>query len=294
MAVKLQTFKDISSYLSAELSGLYSEQEIKSIVNIIYQNVFGTTRSSMLMKAGDLITDNEKVQKIKRYCKKLKSCMPVEYVTGETWFFNCLIKVKRGVLIPRPETEELVDIIIKENKGYKGKIIDIGTGSGCIAIALSLNFPDSQVIGIDNSRLAIRIASENAKANNAVVNFIQSDIFNIASDDIRDAGIIVSNPPYVLNSQRKLMKSNVLDYEPHKALFVPDNDPLRYYRAILALSSDILIPGGSVYFEINEILGKEMLELLLKYNFRNPEILKDLNGKDRFAKGIRDGKKEFY
>jgi release factor glutamine methyltransferase len=285
MAVKLQTFKDIRNYLSEELSELYSDGEIRSIINIVIPKVFEIDNMSYLMNETEEIPEKDKIDTVIRFCSELKTGRPLQYVLGETIFYNCKIKVNAGVLIPRPETEELVDLLVNENRGFKGNIIDIGTGSGCIAVALAVSFPASRVTGIDISEQAVLTAKKNAKYNNAEVEFIRADLFKIGPSEIQNAGIIVSNPPYVRNSEKKFMKHNVLGYEPHKALFVPDNDPLKFYRAILNLARYILDPGGAVYFEINEALGKPMHDLLESYEYLQIKIIKDINDKNRIAKG---------
>ncbi len=235
-----------------------------------------------------MLADRKKTEMVIRYCRKLKTGEPVQYVIGETLFYDCIIKVNPGVLIPRPETEELVDLIVKENKGFTGSIIDIGTGSGCIAIALAVNLPSAKITGIDKSRRAIKTAIKNAELNNSAVSFLEADLFKIDPSQIQNADIIVSNPPYVRNSEKQFMNRNVLGFEPHRALFVPDNDPLKFYRAILNLAGNILNPGGSVWFEINEAMGKPVQDLLESYNYSGIKIIKDINGKDRIAKGKKD------
>ena len=285
MAVKLQTIKDIRNYLTGELSELYPRQESISIADAVITKVFGMDRLTSILKENEVIDDRKKTETILRYCIGLKKGKPLQYVTGETLFYDCVIKVSRGVLIPRPETEELVDLVVKENKGFAGSIIDIGTGSGAIAIALAASFPLARVTGIDISQAAIRTAIKNAENNNVPVAFLKSDIFRINPAGLPKSDIIISNPPYVRDSEKKNMKKNVLGFEPHRALFVPDSDPLKYYRAILKLADHILIPGGSVYFEINEAMGKQVSDILELHKFSEIKIIKDLNGKNRIAKG---------
>jgi release factor glutamine methyltransferase len=285
MAVKLQTIKDIRNYISGELSGLYSERESAGISNIIISKVFEMNRVSSLLKENEMLAGRKNTEIIIRYCRKLKTGEPVQYVIGETLFYDCIIRVNPGVLIPRPETEELVDLIVKENKGFTGSIIDIGTGSGCIAVALAVNLPSSKITGIDKSLRAIKTAIKNAELNNSAVSFLEADLFNIDPSQIQNADIIVSNPPYVRKSEKQFMRRNVLGFEPHRALFVPDNDPLKFYRAILNLAGNVLNPGGSVWFEINEAMGKSVQDLLESYKYRGTKIIKDINGKDRIAKG---------
>lgn len=287
MCVNIQTIKDIRFYLAKELKEIYRQQEIGALTNIIIKTVIGISRLHQLYSPEQKIT-NEQARRVIRICNELKTGKPIQYILGETIFYDCIIKVNSSTLIPRPETEELVDLIIKENNEYQGKILDIGTGSGCIAIALAIHLPGSGVTGIDISDEATRIAQENALLNNVNVGFFQSDIFNINSEKIHKTGIIVSNPPYVLNSEKTYMSKNVLDFEPQKALFVPDSNPLKYYDVILKLAKRILLPGGKVYFEINEKMGKPMFQLLKSFGYLNIETVSDINSKVRIIKGRKD------
>jgi release factor glutamine methyltransferase len=288
MAVNLQTIKDIRNYLEGELSELYTGGELRSITNIIIPRIFKMSSMSDLLKENEEKAGSEKIKTVIRFCRELKTGKPLQYVLGETIFYDCIIKVNRTVLIPRPETEELVDLIVKENRGFTGNLLDIGTGSGCIAVALAVNFPSSQITGIDISGPAISTAIKNAEKNNAAVSFLKADLFKIDHSEIKKADIIVSNPPYVRNSEKQNIKRNVLGFEPHKALFVPDNDPLKFYCAILDLARHILNPGGTVYFEINEAMGNKIHNLLESYEYHEIIIMKDINGKDRIAKAKKN------
>jgi release factor glutamine methyltransferase len=288
MAVKLQTIKDIRNYISGELTGLYSERESAAISGVIISKVFGMNRVSSLLKENELLAGRQKTEMVMRYCRKLQTGEPVQYVIGETLFYDCTLKVNPGVLIPRPETEELVDLILKENRGFTGSIIDIGTGSGCIAVALAVNLPFAKVTGIDKSRRAIKTATRNAELNNSHISFLEADIFKIDPSLIQKTDLMVSNPPYVRNSEKKFMHRNVLGFEPHRALFVPDSDPLKFYMAILNLADHVLNPRGTLWLEINEAMGKPVQVLLESYQYNGIKIIKDFNGKDRFAKGKRD------
>ncbi len=288
MGVKIQTIKDIRFYIAKELAGVYKEQETNALAHIIIKTVTGITKLHQLYDSGFLLT-SEEAQKIIEFTAELKTGRPVQYILGETIFYNCTIKVNSSTLIPRPETEELVDLVIKENKEYKGNIIDFGTGSGCIAIALAANLPFSSVTGVEISEDAIIIASENAILNNVNVSFIKGDIFNFDQEAVSKAGIIVSNPPYVRNSEKVHIGRNVLDFEPHLALFVTDSDPLVYYKAILNVADKILLPGGRLYFEINESMGKSMIQLLESYDYNGIEVVRDINDKERIIKGRKNG-----
>ena len=287
MALNLQTIKDIRNYITGELKDIYPEMEIQSLSNIVIGWVIGEKKISMLSDPDKSVTAAD-TGRITGICNDLKNGKPVQYITGETLFYNCILKVNPAVLIPRPETEELVDLIISENRGFAGEITDIGTGSGCIAIALAVNFPHSTITGIDISVKALRTASENASLNNVNVNFIRADILNCDLANVGKQDIIVSNPPYVRDSEKSMMQRNVIGFEPHEALFVPDDDPLVYYRAILEAGKTLLDRGGKIYFEINEVMGSLICDLIESYHYVGIKIIKDINGKDRIIKGIKD------
>jgi release factor glutamine methyltransferase len=286
MGVNIQTIKDIRFYLSRELEEIYQEPEISALVNIIIKTVTGISRLHQLYIPEHPVTVEHGVRIID-ICKELRTGKPLQYVLGETVFYNCTIRVNSATLIPRPETEELVDLVIKENSGFTGNITDIGTGSGCIAIALAANLTGSVVTGTDISGEAVRTARENALLNNVSAFFIESDIFSPDYDILRKTDIIVSNPPYVLNSEKQFMNRNVVDFEPHLALFVSDSDPLVYYRAIIDAAEKILNPGGRLYFEINEAMGNAMIRLLESAGYLKIEIAEDINGKKRIIKGTK-------
>ncbi len=287
MGVNIQTIKDIRFYLAKELEKIYQEQEISALANIIIKTVIGITKVHQLYMTEQIVT-KQQAGRIIDICKELKTGKPIQYILGETSFYDCVIRVTSATLIPRPETEELVDLIIRENRGYQGTIIDIGTGSGCIAVALAVNLPGAVVTGIDISDEAIMTARENAQLNNVTVSFVKDDVFSFDSERVDKAGIIVSNPPYVRNSEKQFMSKNVLDFEPHSALFVPESDPLIYYRAILKLANKILIHRGRLYFEINEAMGKSIVQLLESSGYTEIQIVADINSKERIIKGIKD------
>lgn len=287
MDVNIQTLKDIRFFLSKELDETYHKPEINALSNIIIKTVLGITKLHQLHFTDQIVTSAQ-ADKIIAICIELKKGKPIQYILGETIFYNCIIRVNSATLIPRPETEELVDLIIRENRGYKGSIIDIGTGSGCIAIALAANLPGAEITGMEISDEAIGKAKENASLNNVAVRFVQNDILNFDFENAGKAGIIVSNPPYVRISEKELMNKNVLDYEPPLSLFVSDADPLLYYRAILKLADNLLLQGGRLYFEINEAMGKSMVQLLESFRYSDIQIVADLNGKARIIKGRKD------
>ena len=287
MGVNIQTIKEIRLYLKHELQGLYPEHEINAMSSIIVKDVL---RSPLIhnLALPETPVQKKHVRRITGICSELKKGRPLQYILGYTEFYNCTIRVDRNTLIPRPETEELVDLIIKENRGYTGVVLDAGTGSGCIAVALAINLPGTSVKGFDISEAAIIKARENAILNKTRVKFLVSDIFNPDPALFPGTGIIVSNPPYIRESEKKHMAGNVLCYEPPEALFVPDSDPLIYYRAIIELASKILVPRGKLYFEINEAMGKPLSELLITSGYSSVEIINDLNNKERIIKGIKN------
>jgi release factor glutamine methyltransferase len=286
MGDNLQTVKDIRIYLQGELGGLYPDEEIKAITAILLKSVLGAEKNYQIY-LNDLEVSEEQVSSIKNICSGLKLGKPIQYLLGETTFYGCRLKLNSATFIPRQETEELVDLIILENQDFRGTLIDFGTGSGCIAIALALNLPGLSVTGTDNSAIALQQAEVNARLNNVKIRFINDDILDTVSLPEPEAGIIVSNPPYVRNSEKLLMKRNVLDFEPHSALFVDDSDPLVYYRAILRKADAIFNPGGKIYFEINEAFGEPMSCLIGSFGYRDIRIITDINGKDRIIKAIK-------
>jgi len=287
MIDNLQNLKEIRQYLLKELNDSYQKGEISILSDILIKTSTGLKKLHQLFNPEQTVTIEQSAQII-AMCRELKKGKPVQYIVGETIFYDCTIRLDTSTLIPRPETEEMVDLIIKENRHFSGNIVDIGTGSGCIAIALAANLPGSSVTGVDISSEAIAAARENANINKVKVLFREGDVFNPASLNFESAGIIVSNPPYVLESEKKLMNRNVLDHEPFLALFVPDNDPVLFYRAILRIAENSLIPHGKIYFEINEKMG-EMVSGLMAGGYSEIEIIKDLNGKDRIIKGRKNG-----
>ncbi|MDQ6471096.1 peptide chain release factor N(5)-glutamine methyltransferase [Flavobacterium sp. LHD-80] len=221
------------------------------------------------------------------FLNQLKKEVPIQYLLGKTSFYGLDFEVNENVLIPRPETEELVEWIINENKktdkSKEIKILDIGTGSGCIAISLAKNLPNAKVYAIDVSKKALDTAKRNAINNNVEVTFMLKNILELEILK-SDYDIIVSNPPYVRNLEKAEIKKNVLDFEPHLALFVDDNDALIFYRKIAELAQKNLLENGQLYFEINQYLGKETKEMLEKLNFKNIELRKDIYDNDRMIK----------
>ena len=232
------------------------------------------------------LSESEK-KRIHEIVERLKQMEPIQYILGTADFYSLLFEVNPSVLIPRPETEELVERVIIDNADKKIKILDIGTGSGCIAVTLRKHLKKASVIAADISAEALATARRNAKLNNATITFIQTDILNPekAEADIPFIlDVIVSNPPYIKEEEKKDMEKNVLDYEPHLALFVPDNNPLLYYWHIAHFGKKKLKKDGLLYFEINAACGKMVVEMLEKEGYKDIELIQDLSGKDRIIK----------
>jgi release factor glutamine methyltransferase len=284
MSGKIVTLKDIRKHLNNELKSIYPENEITAITNLILKTQFGFDWLHLLIDSNQNVS-TQTINNIVSICLELKTGKPIQYILGQTEFYNCTIKVNNETLIPRPETEELVDLVIKENPNFKGRIVDMGTGSGCIAIALKKYMPGAEVTGLDISEGSLEMASANAILNNVVVSFIKEDILKFDPRKTYRTEILISNPPYVLESEKQFMRTNVIDFEPHNALFVSDDDPLLFYKAILKISEEILIPGGKIYFEINETKGREMDRLLQANRYSEVKIINDINGKNRIIKG---------
>jgi release factor glutamine methyltransferase len=285
--MKLKTIRDIRSCITSELRGLYPENEIDSLTRIIIRTLPGVKKLHQISDP-DLQVSSEEAIRILNIISQLKAGRPIQYITGSTEFYNCTILVNEATLIPRPETEELIDLIIRENRNFSGTILDIGTGSGCIAIALAKNLTGAAVTGTDISPEALEVAVKNARLNEVKADFIRDDIFNPERVFETEPGIIVSNPPYVRESEKQYMNRNVLEHEPHTALFVTDSDPLVYYRAILETAEKVLRPGGKIYFEINEAMGNDMTQMLEEFGYNEVKLIPDLNGKARIMKGVKN------
>ncbi len=279
MQTTIQKIKDT-------LSSSHSGGEIKNIIRIIFENLKNYSQVDIIMNQDEVLSPfiREKVDLI---LKRLLNNEPIQYIFNEAYFQGFTLKVTPDTLIPRPETEELVDIIVKENTTSDLHILDIGTGSGAIAIALAKTLKFPVVDAIDISQSAIDIAGENAKALKVKINFMKKDILSVIPPTESSYDIIVSNPPYITNQEKSSMEPNVLDYEPHMALFVPDSDPLLFYKAITHYAIHALNPGGRIYFEINSLFGKETAKLLSDSGFVEVNVIKDMYGLDRFVSAIK-------
>lgn len=282
MKVPSNLIKDIRKYYYEQLCSIYDRDEANAMIIILFEHYFNIDRVKMALEPNLRLSESEML-KIHFSVKDLLKNKPIQYIIGETEFCDLKFKVNENVLIPRPETSEMVKIIANSHQpSAVSKILDIGTGSGCIAISLAKAFPRSQVHAMDISEEALKVAKENAINNNVNVNFIQDDILSLKENIETKFDIIVSNPPYVRELEKAEMRDNVLKWEPHKALFVNDDDPLIFYRSILEFAMTHLNENGEVWFEINEFLGKEMTELCHELGFSNVKIFKDFRGKERF------------
>lgn len=282
MGFNLQKAKRL---LVEKLSTTFPQREAEQLMRILLEDLFNIDRNRQLMDP-NLCIDERQHYLLSEAVRRLLEGEPVQYVTGMARFNDLLLKVSPAVLIPRPETEELVKKIGTGLSCEKPlRIWDIGTGSGCIAIALAKQFPNAEVIAFDVSDEALQIAKENAESNGVQVTFVHDDVLNPTSGYFNQpVDLVVSNPPYVCDSERTAMESNVLDWEPENALFVPDDDPLQFYRQIMALAKKQLNPAGQVWFEINEQMGEEMVLLCREMGFAEAEILVDFAGKPRFIR----------
>lgn len=269
-----------------ELAGIYSVEEIESLIFLIFGKVKGYSRTRFLLARDENLTPDD-LDRIKQIVSRLKLHEPIQYILGETEFFGLPFYSVPGVLIPRPETEELVQWIIQENQHPEPIIMDIGTGSGCIAVSLRKNILKSTVLACDISPFCIETTRRNAELNQTEVSVLNYDILtNSPEVDFPKLDIIVSNPPYVRTSEKMLMNKNVLDYEPQLALFVPDGDPLIFYKLIADFAQIHLNNGGRIYFEINEAFGKECSEMLQDRGFSEIVLKKDIHDKHRMIRSV--------
>lgn len=275
-------------YIQEQLQGIYPPEEIKSFTKILFENICNIPPYQQVFHKDIELSELQK-QKLQEAVARLKSHEPIQYIIGSTYFYNRDFLVEPGVLIPRPETEELMEIIVRENQNKPVRILDIGTGSGCIPITLNLEIPQSTVYSADISEDALCVAQKNIAQNKASVSLIHCDIL----DDTailrlpQQLDIIVSNPPYVMESEKSGMENNVLVHEPHLALFVPDEDPLLFYNRIADLGHTLLKEGGKIYFELNALLAQESAEMMISKGYKHVNLHKDLFGKLRFLTAIR-------
>lgn len=257
----------------------FSRREVTSFAYLSIEKILGYSKSDCIIHSNHELT-NDNIISFENIINDIKQNIPIQYILGEAHFYDLKFKVNSSTLIPRGETEELVQYILLHDFI---SVLEIGTGSGCIAVSIAKN-SNANITAIDNSLEALEIAKSNAILNSVEINFELSDVFNFS--DTKKYDLIVSNPPYVLESEKKLMNKNVLDYEPHNALFVSDNDPLIYYKEIAKIATNNLNKNGLLFFEINEKYSKQIIELLSNLNFVDIELKKDINGRDRIIKSV--------
>ena len=293
------TIKHYRAHFNESLKHLYPTSEIDSFFFIISDEYMGFKRIDIVLKS-DFLIDKKSLNLMQIATKQLKQEIPIQYIIGKTEFFGLPFNINKEVLIPRPETEELVEQVLKEvsltkickttkdetTNEKQLKILDIGTGSGCIAISLKKQLPSSKTSAMDVSDEALRIAKKNAVLNKVDINFIHQDILKTNNlDKLYD--VIVSNPPYVRELEKKEMKNNVLNNEPHLALFVDNKNPLLFYNKIAELAKNFLTKNGQLHFEINQYLGKETIKLLAEKGFKNIQLKKDIFGNDRIISAFK-------
>lgn len=289
MAVGYSTLRSFREEVNRELSDLYSHREIKFIVDDLAVNVLNYNGSDLILKSDQMLSENEIVT-LNKCIDRLKKKEPLQYITSAVEFFGLHLKADSRALIPRPETEELVKWVLDENDISSVVVFDVCAGSGCIALAIKSNLQNSEVVAIELSTEAIDLIAENRSKTNLDIGILQADVLKEGSfSGYKDESIdiIVSNPPYVLESDKGQMTDQVLDFEPHMALFVDDSDPLIFYRAIGFQAYRLLKKGGKIYFEVHELLAEEVAKLLEQIGFVNIEVRKDLQGKQRMVRGIR-------
>ncbi len=288
MKIASTKISDVIRFFREELKDIYEQGEIETFISYCFEAYLKLSKTALLLKTQDTMSESE-LLKFNFAVKQLKQHRPIQYILGKADFYKLQFVVNEQVLIPRPETEELVDRIIAEQQHTNTpNILDIGTGSGCIAITLKKNIPAATVTALDISEDALEIARQNAALNQTDITFLQHDILHSNSLQATTLGLfdcIVSNPPYICFSEKREMYQNVLDHEPHLALFVPDEDPLLFYKKIADFSLNHLKPAGKLYFEINAAYGLETKQMLEEKGFKNLILMNDLNNKNRILQG---------
>ena len=279
----MDSVKSYIDKIRLSLENIYPSGEIEQFISIIFAHCCQYDRAHLILNKSSNLSVSQRSQ-IDSILERLKRNEPIQYILGEATFLDFTFRVAPGVLIPRPETEELVYLIKEDYKNRTPSILDIGTGSGCIGISLSMLITDSKVTAFDISPIALEIAAENAFRLKAKVSFKQVDILNFKPSDHQKFDIIVSNPPYICEKEKEDMHANVLTHEPHLALFVDDSDPLLFYRTIAMHGLKMLNTGGRLYFEINAQYGKETALMLKELGYADIEIIQDFYQKDRIVK----------
>lgn len=275
----------ITNYIRQSLQDIYPPEEVKALTMLICCDMLCLDALDIYL-GKDMILSECKERELENIIFRLQKNEPIQYIRGFAEFDGRRFKVASGVLIPRPETVELVDLVARENTNAC-RLLDIGTGSGCIAISLDKKLPNAEVEAWDISEDALAIARENNKVLVADVTFLQRDVLSNDWEKAPSFDVIVSNPPYVTEAEKKEMDANVLDWEPELALFVPDDDPLRFYRRIADLGRELLLPGGKLYFEINQAYGRETAHILEMNQYHDVRVIRDIFGKDRIVTANR-------
>jgi len=285
-------FKQYRTSFIEKLTPIYDVMEAESFFNISLSELKGWKRVDLALNP-DAEISAEEIEQWDAVLQQLEQQKPIQYIFGHTHFYGLDFDVNEHTLIPRPETEELVEWVIHDNKARGTiKILDIGTGSGCIAISLAKNLPDARLFALDVSAEALAVAKKNALNNNVTVAFIEQDI--LAAESLpQQFDVIVSNPPYIRNLEKGEIKQNVLDYEPHLALFVEDANPLLFYHRIALLAKANLPRNGKLYFEINQYMGAETVQMLKDLGFNNVVLRQDMYGNDRMVSCISDFRGRF-
>ena len=285
--------REIKNIYHSELDAIYGKEEVNSFFYLLIEHYFDLERFVLAIQP-DLVIDKKQETIIFQALSELKLEKPIQHIIGMAYFMDLEFKVNEDVLIPRPETEELVRWILDDFKDTAKNltILDMGTGSGCIPISLYKNLTDAKVFGLDISADALKVAEENNRLLGASVKFFQADMLSLMSETStkeleQKFDVIISNPPYVRELEKAEMRNNVIDHEPGLALFVPDEDPLKFYNTVVNFAAEHLNENGCLYLEINQYLGKETKQLLEKSNFKTIELRKDMFGNDRMIKGIR-------
>jgi len=291
MFVFMQSIAAIEQQFADELADLYDAGEARQLCYLLFEDRFGWSKANYLLNRQASVA-NQDINWLTAMLASLKNAEPIQYILGHAWFMGMKLAVNEAVLIPRPETEELVDLIISQHQGSIApplRIIDIGTGSGCIAIALKKALPAASVYALDISAEALHTARQNAASQSVDIQFINADIleWDTVFDHTQTFDIVVSNPPYITPGEQNNMHRNVLDHEPHIALFVQGNAPLLFYEHIAAFAAEHLRPGGRLYFEINRNYGQAVGNLLRKKGFDDTQLCQDLQGADRLASATK-------
>jgi len=290
MRIASNSISSLALFYHSELSSVYELSEIDAILNLVFEHYLGFTKTDLISKKNENLNQSD-LLKLYFCCKELKKNIPIQYILKEAWFYDLKFYVDANVLIPRPETEELVDIILKENKNA-ASFLDIGTGSGCIPVSIKKNKQNSTVHACDISSGALAVAKKNAEKNKTEITFIETDILNTEASNKNISAsfdVIVSNPPYIKASEKEIMTKPVLDNEPHLALFVEGNDDIIFYKKIIDLCKEKLNTNGKLYFELNPLTAENVLQYANESKqFKTVRLIKDMSGKERFLRAEKN------